>query len=374
MTEASENCWCEKAKRFYYAALYGEVKKDIPADILEHLRECQRCQDALVYLKEGIDTIELWGRHVIEVVTENARGHFEHLNEWVTCSQVKRFLPNLAHPEYRVTIATPIITHMDHCYPCNENLKTIKSLELESRQLDRLAKLFADKTLPVPSDCSEAKKAFPVVATLKLEDIPRPILQHLYRCSICNNELYQLREIIYKSLQKYPSVAPANQEAESEDFCDVVSPCDIFDFVLPYEVNPTEDEYSEHRLEYLNHYRICTKCLEKMLELHKTIYSIFNRIDSSVATWFHVGSEDTIPTDCLGDDIQHIDGNSWVIVRYGDEPAKQENPKVSDDNGANQNSTPKYTVRKASIIPIAPEVIAENPNNIEMEDTPSENN
>jgi len=75
-------------------------------------------------------------------IIDTLRRHFGCLDEQVTCSRVKPFLPGLLIPILRIRIPTPITVHIDHCPECADDLKALGDLGLSPAQLERLERLY----------------------------------------------------------------------------------------------------------------------------------------------------------------------------------------------------------------------------------------
>jgi len=81
---------------------------------------------------------------------------------------------------------------------------------------------------------------------------------------------------------------PDNETDQAAIPCRAVSPSDIYDYALPYGIDPSKDEYAEFREPLALHLGGCPTCMAKVLELQKTIYSITDRPESDVVTVYHV--------------------------------------------------------------------------------------
>jgi hypothetical protein len=77
-------------------------------------------------------------------------------------------------------------------------------------------------------------------------------------------------------------------EPSPEFPCESVSATDIFDYVVPYGLDPANDQYAKFRESLTAHLRTCPNCLAKMQELHKTIYEISDRAEFEVITVYHI--------------------------------------------------------------------------------------
>ena len=107
------------------------------------------------------------------------------------------------------------------------------------------------------------------------------VLKHLSTCPECRKELFRQREALCLNLPDYTG-------EQGKIPCDAVLPSDIFDYTIPYGIDPADDEYAEFREPLASHLGGCPTCLAKVQALHKTIHSIIERPESDVVTVFHV--------------------------------------------------------------------------------------
>ncbi len=296
---------CGKARSYYHDYLCHIIER-IPPDILNHINSCPHCQNAIAELREKLEKLESGEQDVKELrdqwihsaIADNLTHHFEFTEQWISCSQVKAFLAGLSHPELEIKIPTPITAHIDNCPACLDDYKTITGLRLEPEQLTRLGTLFAHTKRPSnPLDCSVAQDAISAVAALRFEGVSQEILTHLCTCPTCNNRLYKARETLIEHIKQPGPNEKASGKTAPEAFCEVIAPFDIFDFVVPFEFNPAYDEYSEHRLPDLDHYRNCPVCFNKIQQLHKTIFFIYSRSDSPITIRFRDGKGKSSPAE-----------------------------------------------------------------------------
>jgi hypothetical protein len=74
---------------------------------------------------------------------------------------------------------------------------------------------------------------------------------------------------------------------------------DVFDYCIPYAIDPTSDEYARFRKSLTTHIVCCDECLDKIQQLHKTIYGIAERPESGVATVFHIDTTAEVEAESL---------------------------------------------------------------------------
>ena len=338
----SLNSICGKAKSYYHDYLCHVIER-IPPDILNHINLCHHCQNAIAELREKLEKLESGEQDVKELraqwihsaIADNLTHHFEFTEQWISCSQVKVFLTGLSHPELEIKIPTPITAHIDNCPACLDDYKTITGLRLEPEQLNRLGILLTHtKRLSNPLDCSVAQNAISAVAALRFEGVSQEILDHLCTCPTCNDRLYKARETLIEHLKQPGPKEKAPGKTTPEAFCEVIAPFDIFDFVVPFEFNPAYDEYSEHRLPDIDHYRNCPVCFNKIQQLHKTIFFIYNRSDSPITIRFRAGkgkpssaesSQGEPPTHLKFPDVPGETQDNWSIeARFMGQPIELE--------------------------------------------------
>jgi len=207
--------------------------------------------------------------------------HFAYIGRPVTRKTVRPFLPSLLDPALEIRIPTPITTHLDSCPQCSEDLEAIRGLNLTRKQLRRLSQLFAEQTAEDNVSCSQARAAILAVAIMALRETSAEVLKHLCACPDCRKQLYQLRETIREELL-------SSEAAPSKFPCEEVSATDIFDYVIPYGIDPSDDQYAKFRKSLTSHAAGCPKCLGKMQQLHNTIYGIAERDESEAVTVYYI--------------------------------------------------------------------------------------
>lgn len=135
---------CQEAEVYYYDLLYPD-EGAVPEVVRRHVAGCPACQEQMRRLREalfeeqrGPGLSRSWDEETIEALAQQ----FQLLDQQVTCSDVKPFLPTLARALPQIRIPTPVTVHVDHCLPCAEDLAAIQELDLTTDQLQRLSQFF----------------------------------------------------------------------------------------------------------------------------------------------------------------------------------------------------------------------------------------
>ena len=276
---------CTNARLYYYDFLSKETRVGIPEGALQHLKQCQNCQIEMDSLKDlfvqADERLESEQSRKDSAIGTLLRLHFEYIGEPVKCDTVKPFLASLADPVLQIRIPTPITTHLDKCKACRDDLLTLLNLHLTHKILCRLGQFLADKPTEDEFSCSQAQAAIPAVVSMAFHEKDAEILKHLCTCPICRKKLYLHRESIRKELL-------LNGAFQNGFPCESVSATDIYDYCLPYGIDPADDQYIEFRESLTSHLRKCPKCLAKMQELHRTISDIAERTESEVITIYDI--------------------------------------------------------------------------------------
>jgi len=283
---------CKDAEVYYYDILCDEGHKSVPASVVEHVNHCQNCQKQLKGLKatlfqaSGADS-------AIAVILQL---HLAHIGRSVTCETVKPFLPTLLNTALRVRVPTPITVHLDNCRMCSEDLKTIQRMNLNRKQLSHLSQLFSDDRTEDTASCSEVQASGLSVASIALGKANAAVLRHLCVCRDCRRALYQYRENLRDGLLREGKV-------QSKFSCEQVSATDIFDYCVPYGIDPGADEYGKFREPLAEHIRSCPACLANIQQLHNTVYGIAERADSDVVTIYHIDESAKVQTPTESEDL-----------------------------------------------------------------------
>jgi hypothetical protein len=274
---------CREAELYYYDFLCDESRRLIPEPIVNHIEQCQCCLGQISQLEAVLsqaDGPESERVQVGSAVTTMLKLHFAYIGKPVTCNIVKPFLPTLLDQALGIHIPTPIVTHVCDCQQCSEDLDIIRCLNLSREQLCRLSQLFAEEPPKDSVGCSEMAEMAKLVAAMDFGRTTAEALQHLCKCPICRGTLYEERQKMCDSLSEY--------ERSPEFPCESVSATDIFDYVVPYGLDPASDQYAKFRQSLTSHLRTCPTCLAKMQQLHDTVYGIVERHESEVITVYHI--------------------------------------------------------------------------------------
>ncbi len=280
MIAADPNSMCEQAKSHYYQYLFGDTKECIPTQMLGHIDRCRFCQAEVGRLKGILAEDEKHDKRTAgqttAVITTNLKFQFVYLGALVDCNILKIFLPSLAIPALEVTVPTPITVHLDKCQKCSSDLEAIRQLKLSDSQLARLGQLFAEKSRTDSHECAKAQNAIASVGAMAFENTSAKMLKHLCACPECRQLLYENRKDRIETL---------TQKLEQPLMpCDAASATDIFDYVIPYGIDP-DGGLSETRSS-TSHLINCPKCLDKTQKLHETVYGILERRESGIVTCF----------------------------------------------------------------------------------------
>lgn len=294
MVAANLNSLCEEAELYYYDFILGKGHELIPEHIIEHINQCQNCQKQLNELKVALsqaDSIDQEHKQANSISATMLKLHFAYIGKPVTCQAVRPFLPILLDPILSVRIPTPITAHLDNCHGCSEDLDTLRGLQLNRKQLNRLSQLFAEVPSKDKVSCSQARAAILFVVLMTLREVEADVLKHICICPDCRKALYEYRQATCEELES---------EAEKIEFpCEQVSSADIFDYVVPYGLDPANDQYRRFRESLTSHIRRCPRCLAKMQQLHETVYSIAERVDSEIITVYNIAesSRDSVESE-----------------------------------------------------------------------------
>lgn len=294
------NSLCKQAELYYYDFIFNESREPIPEFIVNHIEQCKHCQEQVNQLNGVLsqteDYVELEQGQAGRAVTIMLKLHFAYIGKPVTCEIVKPFLPSLLEPALEIRVPTPITAHLDNCQQCSEDLETIRKLNLNRKQLRRLSQLFAEKPGEDNVSCSQAQAAILAVVSMAFRETNKEVLKHLCICPNCRKVLYQYRETVRK---EYP-----HNRTEREKFpCEAVSTTDIFDYAVPYGLDPAKNQYAKFRQSLTSHMRTCPTCLAKMQQLHDIVYGIAERAESEVVTIYHIDKSAEAKATSESDDL-----------------------------------------------------------------------
>lgn len=276
---------CTNARLYYYDFLSKETREGIPDGAFQHIKQCRNCQTEMDKLKDLLvkadERFETEQSRKDSAVSTLLKLHFNYLGEPVKCVTVKPFLASLADPILQIRIPTPITTHLDKCRSCRNDLKILLDMHLPHKYLCRLGQLMADKPAEDDFGCSQARAAIPAVASMAFHETNAETLKHLCSCPKCRESLYLHRESIRKELRLDGTVQDGFP-------CESITPADIYDYCLPYGIDPADDEYNEFRESLTSHLRRCPTCLGKIQEFHRMISDITERAESGIITVYDI--------------------------------------------------------------------------------------
>ncbi len=215
-------------------------------------------------------------------IIDTLSGHFRCLDEQVTCSRVKPFLPSLLLPTLQVRIPTPITVHLDHCPECAEDLEALRDLGLSPEQLERLEQLYHGPAAQDRRLCRKARSKIAAFVRGSLDGIEAELLDHLCTCARCRSRVYHSRQ---KLLENEP-----DSESQSSGPEDDITAAELFDYAVPYGrtsggAQPTGGAPMQTG----------QACLKRIQELDETIYGIAERTDSGIATVYSTLETDAQP-------------------------------------------------------------------------------
>jgi hypothetical protein len=183
MVAPNINIICEQAKSFYYNYLTGDGRDDIPADLLEHMKNCSCCKLGIDKLQSQLTEIthNIDKRHEIDsVVLENLELHFGWMGQPVSCNVVKSFLPGLAEFTLSVNVPTPITAHIDNCHQCAEALETICELGLTRKQLYVLKHIYGQMPTNGSSTYEENAGRSQALGIMDIEKYQADVLRRIF--------------------------------------------------------------------------------------------------------------------------------------------------------------------------------------------------
>jgi len=273
---------CRQVEPHYYEFLSNKDHQLIPEPIIDHIEQCENCRESIKQLEAELSqaaaNFESEQSQTDSAVTRMLKAHFAYVGRHVTCSTAKPFLPALLDPALEIRIPTPITVHLHDCQWCSEDLETIQALNLNRKQLHRLSQLFAEEPPQDHTQCSDMRERAKSVAKMDFGGISAEDLKHICKCPVCRGVCYEARQDLCDSLPEYD---------QSPEFpCESVAVTDIFDYVVPYGLDPISDQYAQFRESLTAHLHMCPMCLAKIQQLHKAVYAISERAESDVVTIF----------------------------------------------------------------------------------------
>lgn len=136
---------CEKAKLNYYD--YLEKPETVDSAIRSHVEQCPVCREEIERLQELLGPSEAAQK---SCRPKYLQLHYQLLGQWVSCEQVRPFLPSLLMPEFGIRQQTPITAHVERCADCQAALQEIASLQLSSSALTRAGCYLTDASRSEP--------------------------------------------------------------------------------------------------------------------------------------------------------------------------------------------------------------------------------
>jgi len=285
MVTFGRSMFCTDAEPYYYDYLCG-VDAGVPHVVADHIRQCAHCRTQIRQLEAAIAESEAPDRTPeggVDVVGSLGL-QFAHLGEDITCAKAKSFLPVLLVPSLEIRIPTPITVHVDHCRWCAEDLEAIRELELGPEQLARLSRLYTAISGDSPEMCRRARSKTWAFACASFEGIDAETLDHICACPRCRRRVHRCREKILAGRQPGDTIAGVG-------LCSGISMADLFEWVVPYGRGDGNHEHVSDGDEAMpSHLQACPECIERMQVLHRTIYSVAERVDSGVSTVYTTDS------------------------------------------------------------------------------------
>jgi hypothetical protein len=282
----------------------------VPESIFRRIRRCLVCRRRVHHLQEAVTgaggETDVSRSDMKRDVIDTLSLHFGCLEEQVTCSRVKPFLPGLLMPSVQIRIPTPITVHLDHCPECAEDLEALRGLGLSAEQLERLEQLYEQENLVAgaarpskqdPRLCRRARARIAAFVQGSLDDIDGEILNHLCTCPRCRSRVSRSRQKLISRraappnlFDGVPDVGLGRPKAHGQTSlpvlpgaaaaCGADTPiAQLFDYAVPYGRTARSQERAGD-----SHVRACRPCLRKVQVLDETIYGIAERTDSGVTT------------------------------------------------------------------------------------------
>lgn len=290
---------CLDARPYYCDFLSEDARGGIPPTALEHMMRCEDCQGEIDRLKSLFERLDerksaRQSRKDADIIGLLAL-HLIYAGTPVTCSTARLFLAGMADPALKIRVETPITRHVDECQACQQDLRKLRELRLSHEQFCRLGQLLAYMPDEGQVTCAEAAKAIESAASMALHETDAETLKHLCTCASCREQLYRRRAEILRELTR-------DQKDPDGPSCEAISTSDIYDFCVPYGIEPADDDFVVLHEAVASHISSCADCLGRVQSLHETIYEIASRPDSGVVTYMTLGdeSEQTIEAEPIG--------------------------------------------------------------------------
>ena len=355
MGVSKEKSLCRKASEYYYDLLDGSGAA-VPEGVRDHVERCPFCQEQIRQLGQILSETEQAAglpasRAEVEMV-ETLSLHFERIDEPVTCSHVKPFLPGLVAPSPPLRIPTPITVHVEHCPLCAQDLAALRALHLGGEQLKRLSRLYGESPGRDATECWRARPAVAALGSLSTEGIDPDLLNHVSTCPPCRAAAYQQRERLLAA----DSWGTAGRGAILS--CNDISPADFFDLVVPYGVTGAGDKTGRAET-VVAHIRACRRCLERVQALHHTIYDIAERADSEISTVYHTADAAGSMGDEIGQgrrypvDVQVLHSEPEPVLGRGDSHAASETAWRRAPGASSRKPLTKVALAAAAAVVLA---------------------
>jgi len=271
---------CEQARPHYYDLLFGRNMEFIPDYITFHVQQCWYCQKQIDELDRVLSSAAMEADTEltdVTAITDVLWLHLAYVDEPVTCGIVKPFLPGMLIPALEVRVPTPITAHIDKCAPCARDLELLRNLKLTRQQLRRLSEFFTEKSVGCLYEDAEKQKTAKLVAAGDWRGLDAETLRHMCKCLLCSDMVCEQRQKMLEDLKdRNGDIIP----------CEAILAGGFFDFVFPYGLDPTDDQYSGFRRIFASHIADCPDCVSKMQLLHDLVYQVVERPDSGVVTVF----------------------------------------------------------------------------------------
>ena len=277
---------CREAEAYYHDYLQNPNGSSVPHSVLVHIEECAICRQRVRMLREALCELDEGSPSALSQrdsqLIADLQSHFEHLDEPLACAHVRPFLCRLLSASVRIRIPTPVTVHIDQCTQCADDLDSLRQLRLGADRLARLSLLYREGGRQDPHLCLPARSHSAAVAAANLEGISAEILDHLCVCPHCRNAVYQHRQRLLDH---------AEREADQPGslFCERISTAELFHCVVFYGQQPEFLQGAERRA-LCEHVRACSRCLERMQQIHRTVFGIAERTDSGVISVYTVDS------------------------------------------------------------------------------------
>lgn len=284
MIASNHNSSCRQAELYYYDLLCDDGWKRVQKSVSDHIDVCQHCQEGITQLKQALSrsksNIAVEGGQLRAALGKTLQLHFSYIGKHVTCNIVRPFLPSLLDVALEIKIPTPITAHLANCTECQEDLETIRRLNLAPDQLNRLSMLLMERPIESGVSCSGFRLALPKIAAIDWATVPAETFRHLSKCSACRRQLNLKRQDILDSLF---------EPIQLVDFpCESVQMTDVFDYCFPLATDASDYQSSTLKKPLAKHLGSCRTCLAKMQALYETISAIAERPESEVFTLYTI--------------------------------------------------------------------------------------